>query len=623
MKNKIQSILLITAVILLTATSIFFGQDNLIGFDSGRWNIVNGEVVEFLGRKSLCGIATLNDVEFQNGIIEVDIAAVSGKKSYFGVLFRMQNMQDYERLYIRPHRSIFYDDAIQYLAVFNGVDSWQFYSGSGITSPAKIPTDTWNHLKIEISGTQAKVYLNDMENAVLNISELKHGFSKGMLGLNGPADGSAYFSNFTFRATNELNFESAPKIIKMIGIIKDWEISDPLATINCDLENYPTQDIISSFKWQPVKSDETGLVDISRYYARQYRLGDCIYARTIFESDRDTTLLLNFGYSDYATIFLNGTPVFFGNSAYQSRDKSFLGIIGYFDHLFFPVKKGKNELMILVAETFGGWGFMFRDANAIYVDEVLSPGWIIKGALTSPESIVFDKANNLCYVSCFFNEGKEYISKISLEGKIIEKEWITGLNMPTGICISEDRLYILDRRNLNIVDIHSGELKEKIPLHGLIYPNDIVTDKKGTFYISDSRSNSIYKFSEGKLENWLSSKEIGNPNGLLYDDEYLFVGVGIDGTVKRININSKGISTFVELDAGSNIDGIKKLDENNFLISDYNGFLYKISGDGEKQLLINSKTPQQSIANFEYIPTKKLILIPTVLSNKILSFTVR
>ena len=607
----------------IASANIVLCQENIIELDSNRWTIVNGQITEHLGRKCFQGIAMLNDINFQNGIIEVDIAATSGKKSYPGVLFRMQSMQDYERLYIRPHRSIFYDDAIQYLAAFNGVDSWQLYSGSGMTSSAVIPTNTWNHLKIEVAGTQAKIYLNDMENPVLHIVELKHGLSKGTIGLKWTLDKSAYFSNFTFHEIDELNFESTPKTIKMIGIIEEWEISNPFSVVNTDMEKYPAQNILNALKWKTIRSDEKGLVDISRYYPRQSRLGDCIYARTTIESEQDTTILLNFGYSDYVTVYLNGSPVFFGNSAYQSRDKSFLGIIGYFDHVFFPVKKGKNELMVSVAETFGGWGFMFRDANAIYTDETLTSVWVIDGDIVSPESIVYDKKNNVCYVSSYFNEGKEYVSKISLDGKIIEKEWITGLNMPTGMCLVDGLLYVLDRKNLNIVDVNNGEIKEKTLLQEIIYPNDIVTDGKGAFYISDSRGNRIFKYLTGKIGKWFSSDEIQNPNGLLYDNGYLFVGVGKDGTVKKINVSTQDYSTFTKLDDGSNIDGIKKYNDDNYLVSDFNGYLYKISNTGEKQLLINSKTPEQSICNFEFVAEKNMILIPTLFSNKILTFTIK
>jgi len=598
-----------------------FAQKINKDFNTDNWNIIQGNIVEHLGRNSFQGIATLKNVEFENGIIEVDIASIKGRKSYPGVLFRMKNMNEYERVYIRPHRSIFYDDAIQYLASFNGVDSWQLYNGTGNTSSAEIPSDTWNHLKIEVSGSQAKVYLNDMERYILHITNLQHGFSKGELGLFGSTDGSTFFSNFSFIKANELNSAEINNPEQIIGIIDEWEISSPMSVINCDFEKYPHATYLDSVKWQSIKSDTKGLVDISKYYPRKNRLGDCVYARTIINSEKDTTILLNFGYSDYISIFLNSKPAFFGNSVYQSRDKSFLGIAGYFDNVFFPLKKGKNELLILLAETSGGWGFMFRDANRIFLAESLKTNWEINRELQIPETIVFDKNNNVCYVSSYFNEGNEYISKISLDGKIVQKEWITDLNMPTGMCISDEMLYVLERKSLSVFDIASGVRKDRISLNEIVFPNDIQTDGSGTFYISDSRSNAIFKYSKLGLEKWLSSDEITNINGLHFHDNFLFCGIGKDATLKKINLATKEISTVCNFNSGSIIDGITNFDKNNFLVSDFNGILYKVSMNGEKQVLINSKTPQQSIANFEYISEKNQIIIPTLLNNKIISYT--
>ncbi len=75
---------------------------------------------------------------------------------------------------------------------------------------------------------------------------------------------------------------------------------------------------------------------------------------------------MSYGYSDAIVIFLNGQPVSFGNSAYQQRDPSFLGIIGLNDAVYLPLKKGENELMLSVAESFGGWGFICQESNAVY-----------------------------------------------------------------------------------------------------------------------------------------------------------------------------------------------------------------------------------------------------------------
>ena len=338
--------------------------ENVIPFESERWNIGSAKVVDFMGRKSLMGIASLKDVEFTDGVIEFDLA-VNGERSFPGVTFRMQGDEDYERIYIRPHLPGIYQNVVQYEGTFRGLDSWQLYYGPGKTSGAVFPINEWFHVKVEVKETQARLFINDMNRPVMLITDLVHGISKGTLGLWGPADGSAYFSNFSCRIDNSLQFPPLPIEDNPFGIISDWEISKPDIFLNQDIEEYPSPVQLQNIVWQKVKSLPSGLVDISRYYGRIGQLPDIIRAKTELVAGKEESRKLAFGYSDVITVFLNGKLMFAGNSEYTSRDANFQGIIGFNDYIFLPLKKGKNELMIAVAESFGGWGFMFMDTNAV------------------------------------------------------------------------------------------------------------------------------------------------------------------------------------------------------------------------------------------------------------------
>ncbi|MFH1279118.1 MAG: hypothetical protein ABIK65_12160, partial [Candidatus Eisenbacteria bacterium] len=131
-----------------------------VPFDSERWNLERARVVDHLGRSAVAGLAMLPDVDFQDGVIEVDIAE-DGQRSYPGVVFRVQSMSDYENFYVRPHRGpLDYGDALQYTPVFHGISGWQLYSGEGDSTNGVIPRDEWVHLKVEVQGVQAKFYWN-------------------------------------------------------------------------------------------------------------------------------------------------------------------------------------------------------------------------------------------------------------------------------------------------------------------------------------------------------------------------------------------------------------------------------------------------------------------------------
>ena len=605
--------LLFISLFVLSISSNLLAQKVNADFNSERWNKSRAKVLEHLGREALMGAAFLNDVELQNGIIEVDIATKEKSRSYPGVLFRVQDQSNYERIYIRPHRSPFYDDALQYAPTFNGVDSWQLYNGPGETSSIDIPSEQWNHLKIVFSGNQARVFWNDDVEPVLIIPQLEFGESKGSIGLSGPMNGTAYYSNFSYEIKDDLTLPTAVPAEPVCGIIKDWQISNQFPYVGSDFTKYPNSELLSNLNWQSVQANDKGIVDVSRYHSRKSGAADCIFAKTTISVGKDTLMRFGFGYSDFLTVYLNKQPIFLGVSSYQSRDKSFLGIVGYFDNLFLPLKKGNNELMIQVGEYMGGWGFCFRNEDAVFIDESLEKVWEQSQNINLPEAVIYDPNTNAIYVSNYFNEGNEYLSKLSTEGNIIESEWISGLRMPTGMTLYNDNLYVVDRTSLNIIDTEKGVVIEKIPLEGVRGPNDLTAAEDGTIYISDMPGNAIYKYAHGQLEKWLENLE--SPNAMYVEGDNLFIGV--DGKVLQANLIDKSVNTFAQFEQSALIDGIQSDGKGNYFISDYNGKVYSVDSNGKRKMIMDTSTKGTQSADFLYIPDKQLLVIPTFLSNSI------
>ncbi len=86
-----------------------------------------------------------------------------------------------------------------------------------------------------------------------------------------------------------------------------------------------------------------------------------VFARATIYSDRGQLKRMSLGYSDEVTVFLNGRPLFTGRSAYRYRDPGFLGIMDVEDDgVYLDLRKGSNEIVLGVAEYFGGWGFICR-----------------------------------------------------------------------------------------------------------------------------------------------------------------------------------------------------------------------------------------------------------------------
>jgi len=617
--KKLMAVVLIVLPGLLLTIGNMKAQSTVVDFDSDQWVSVNSQKQEFLGRKSLMGYTYLKDVEFENGVIEVDMA-VQRMRSYPGIIFRMISQTNYERVYLRPHRAGFYPDAAQYVASFNGIDSWQLYNGEGMTAATELPYNEWFHVKIEVLGPQARVYINNSERPVLSITDLQHGKSKGTIGLNGPTDGSAYFSNFSYRIDNSLHFPE-PDLKEMPhGIIGDWQISQVFKADQLNLDKTPFQLGIDTIHWQSVSPIRSGIVDVSRYHSRRGASPDLIYARAFIDLPKDTSLDLSFGYSDMITIFLNGKKLFSANSAYQKRDPSFLGIIGLNDYISIPIKKGKNELLISLIEMSGGWGFIFRDANAIFQDKRLAKVWEIPSKFKYPESVVYDKKRDVLYVSNYFNNRNEFISKIKPDGKIEKLDWVQGVLQPTGMCIYNDNLYVVCRRDLIEIELETGSIKNKYPIPQAKFPNDIDVDKEGNFYVTDSQANAIYKFSNGTFETWIQGEQIEQPNGILADGLKILVGTSGDGCIKSIDIAGKTISTLTCLGKGAIIDGLRRDGKGDYLISDNNGRIFLVKPSGEKTKLLDTTAPQRLCADFDYIIERNLLVIPTLYDNRIMTY---
>jgi sugar lactone lactonase YvrE len=616
--------MLYTVVVLILFATAARAQSAVIDFESDSWQLINAEIQDHLGRQCLAGAAVLKDVEFENGVIEVDVA-VDGSRSYPGIIFRMQSNADYERFYIRPHRAGLYPDALQYTPVFKQVAGWQLYNGPGYTAAVDMADNEWVHVKMEVQGTQARVYMN---------GALKHGVSRGTIGVLGPNDGTACFSDFKYTVDDDLSFEAPAAVATPAGTITDWEISRPFKAEQANRNRYPRFYTIFGANWQKVTPEASGLVDIARYAQRTPGGPDLVLARTKIRSDRRQNVMFSFGYSDEVDLFLNGHKVFAGNSSYQYRDPSFLGIVGFHDAVNLTLEKGLNEIFMMVTETFGGWGIMGKLDGEV-VPPLKEHGratqvWATDSVFLTPESVLYDPDREVLYVTNFdamygaTEDFTGYISKLSLDGEVEELKWITGLNAPAGIAIYRDKLYTLERGFLTEIDIARGEILERYEVPGSDFVNDLAIDGEGNIYISDTSPSShidsrIYRFKDGVFQVWLDGPEIYRSNGLFIHENELLVGNTGDGIFKAVDLTDKTVRNITSLGAGV-IDGIRVDNKGNYIVSHWEGQTYVISPSGEVVEVLDTMGERLNSADFEYIREQNLLLIPTFLGNRVTAY---
>jgi len=349
--------------------------------DSAHWDLQAGaKTAEYQGRKCLAldgGAAILSNFEMRDAVIDVDVATPASR-GFFGIQFRLANEgADGEWIYLRQHKSGL-PDAMQYTPILNTGANWQIYNGPGFTGAVDIPKDVWVHLRLEVTGAQAKLYVKDLEKPALVMNDLKSGIQKGHVALY-VLTGATYFSNFEIRATPDAAWERHLPPMPP-GTLTKWSLSPSYDALERNLERPLTQTESAAIHWQDVEAGPPGFVVIYRYrdaphlrvsFANDFskRLEPqpgmkVVYARTSIDSDREEVKKLYIGYSDDVSVFLNGKILYRGRSAQYFRDPGFLGIMNpENDAVYLPLKPGSNELVLAVSELGGGWGFICRLAE--------------------------------------------------------------------------------------------------------------------------------------------------------------------------------------------------------------------------------------------------------------------
>ena len=178
---------------------------------------VKTEAVKYLGRDAVRltidgedrgGLALLPGTDFQDGVIEADIALKATTPpgvpypGFVGIAFRARPDGSHcELFYLRPGNSDAPDQArrnhsVQYVSE----PDYSWYRlrrewPSIYESHADLAMETWTRVKVEVAGRAAKLYLNGSTKPSLVVDGMKGEDLHGAVGLWSYTDEEAYFSN--------------------------------------------------------------------------------------------------------------------------------------------------------------------------------------------------------------------------------------------------------------------------------------------------------------------------------------------------------------------------------------------------------------------------------------------
>ena len=251
--------------------------------------------------------------------------------------------------------------------------------------------------------------------------------------------------------------------------------------------------------------------------------------------------------------------------------------------------------------------------------------WEIDSTYLAPESVAYDDVRDVLYVSNYtgrVHEGAMYnshfISKVGLDGVPIDLEWIGNITTPTGICIYADKLYIVERFGVVEYDLKKDKISNRYRIYSCCFLNDITVDKDTNIYVSVSDTNLIYRIRKGKVEHWLESDQVRKPNGILCHNNNMLVVDNADHCFKSVNMETFEVANIACLGDGI-LDGIRPCG-NDYLVTDFLGNLYRIGIDGNVEELINTREEKTYLADFEYIESQHLLIIPALWNNKLIGY---
>ena len=277
--------------------------------------------------------------------------------------------------------------------------------------------------------------------------------------------------------------------------------------------------------------------------------------------------------------------------------------------------------------TAGLWGGTIATAQDVV--------WTLEG-LETPESVYFDGARDTLYVSNIAGEmvekdGNGFISRVGLDGQMLEARWVTGLDAPKGLVSDGTTLYVSDIDRLVAIDIEAGEISEVWPVEGAVFLNDTAVDGAGRVYVSDTITNKIHVLSDSELSVLAEGETLQHPNGLNVNDSRLVVAAWGSGLKEDLTTEVGGHLLTVDLETGTvsplgsgapigNLDGLEPDGKGNWIVTDWiAGAVFRISEDGTATMLLDL---DMGSADLEYIADRSLLIVPMMLNNKLIAYQV-
>lgn len=257
--------------------------------------------------------------------------------------------------------------------------------------------------------------------------------------------------------------------------------------------------------------------------------------------------------------------------------------------------------------------------SGAFAQHSLTKLWSSDTILPQPESVLYDAGGKILYTSLIdgdgsAKDGKGGVAKLSLDGKIINKNWVTGLNAPKGLGKFGNTLYAADIDEVVVIDIPTAKVTKKIHVAGSEFLNDITVDSKGSVYVSDTKNGNVYKIVNGSASVFL--KDIKGANGVLA----LGTDVYVLSSGTLLKADAQGKTATVAKGFDNSTDGIEQVTPGEFVVSSWNGVIYYVKKDGTYQQLLDTRPAKINTADIGYDAANRIVYVPTFFKNNVVAY---
>lgn len=248
--------------------------------------------------------------------------------------------------------------------------------------------------------------------------------------------------------------------------------------------------------------------------------------------------------------------------------------------------------------------------------------WQTDTVLTTCESVLYDAKQQVLYVaniegSSSAKDGKGSIAKVGLDGKVINRAWVAGLNAPKGMGLYKKTLWVNDLDEIIAINIKTGKIIQRVKIEGAKFLNDLTITKNGVIYVADSDMKKVNRLEKGKVTTYIENLQ--RPNGLLAVGKDLYV---LDsGKLLKVNAD-KQITTIAQgMDAGT--DGVEQVQPGEFLVSCWAGVIYYVKSDGSTRQLLDTRADKINTADIGYDAKNRIVYIPTFFKNNVMAYELK